>query len=676
MKRNICRLRALIFITSFVVFHASAFARDFSIEAVAQQRLTIDRSACRDFDEFVNGKWYAHNPIGPSQETSDSFSETASRVRTQLRSAILASTVSDAEETGVHRVVDDFWRSGSNKSKMEHAELSALTEQLRSVQAIHTRASLRDRLADPDLQRFLFTLYASPDFYDPDKTIAYISPGRLGLPDRSYYFDPARKTLRERYVEYISKVLSLTAHGKADFDRRAEAILRLEEKLAFSLHTAEQLARDQSLSYNLVPLLSVSRDSSIKWFDTFSTLGVSPPGSVSEVNPAFHRAVRSAIDEVSVDVWKDYLSYRIVADASEFLAGPFGRAYFAFWGREISGRAAPVSHDDAVMTAMDKYIGEALGQIYVESAFAASSKDKAISIANDVLASLNERITRLSWMSDETKAQAKMKAKKISLKIGFPDHWTDWSGLKTSPEDFIVNMHAARIFSLTNDLDRIGHPTDRSLWYRSPHAISAYYRAKGNEIVIPAARLQSPFFFPTADSPINYGAIGAIIGHELSHAFDDQGSRFDGTGKKRNWWTAKDREKFEELNAKLMEQFGRMETYAGKKINGTLTLGENSADLVGIQAALGAMHTSAQGTPDPMIDGLTMDQRFFVAYAISRRGIYSSKVMDYVLSSDPHSPPKQRINGPLKNLPEFQAAFKCVSGDDMYLSKAEQIEIW
>lgn len=465
----------------------------------------------------------------------------------------------------MHRVVRDFWTSGINAARSEQDGLSPLAEQLNGIRALQTRASLRKRLADPNLNRFLFDLYASPDFHSPDKMIAYIGPGHLGLPDRNYYFDPARKVLRKRYVEYISKVLSLANSGKADFDQRAEAVLHLEEKLAFNLYSAEKISRDESLSYNLTSLPSASRVSSVEWATTFLTLGVSPPASVSEINPAFHRAVGSTIDEVSVDVWKDYLTYRTVEEASEFLAVPFRQAHFEFYGREISGRTEPTSQDDAVMSSMDTSIGEALGQIYVESVFDESSKERAIGVAKEVLASLGERIYHLSWMSNETKVQARTKAENISLKIGFPDHWSDWSRLKTSPDNFIANLRAARKFSLTNDLARVGHATDRSRWYRSPHAINAYYRAKGNEVVIPAARLQPPFFFPAADTAINYGAIGTVIGHELSHAFDDQGSRFDADGKIYNWWTTKDRARFEALNVRLVDQFGEMEAIGGKK---------------------------------------------------------------------------------------------------------------
>lgn len=631
--------------------------------------------ACQDFDAYVNANWYREHPISPTAETSDAYSEASHRVDEAIENMIAESAGSSARDPA-HRVVRDFWNSGTDPRLAETVGTKSLRRELQRIGTVRTTRQARALFASPEYLRFVLDVRVSPDPGDPLAPVLYVEPARLGLPDRSYYLDESRSALRENYRGYVSSLLALAGYDPGIAQAESARIVELETRLAQAMYSAQQISRDQALSYNRVPIGDASRDSSIDWKGFFRGLGLKPPLTLSEVNPAYHRAVSAMLSGVAVDTLKAYLEFRLVAESAAFLGEDFRQADFNFVGKEISGRKEPMPRDKAVMQALNRNIGDALGFLYVNRAFGAKRKAAAGRIAIDIRDALLKRIVQLDWMGGETKAQARIKADAIAMKIGYPDRWVGWQGLDSSATDFLSNLGSARKFNLLRELQRLDQPIDRAQWYRSPHMINAYYRAQANEIVVPAGRLQPPFYFESADFPVNYGAIGAVMGHEMSHAFDDQGSRFDSVGRLRNWWSEDDRAKFDVLGEKLAEQYGRMDVLGGRRINGLLTLGENLADIGGLSAALDAMHKAAGSTPDPMIDGLSRLQRFFIAYAMSRRGIYSSRVLEYVLSSDPHSPPKQRINGSVRNLSEFQRAFSCKPGDPMFLPQGDRITIW
>jgi putative endopeptidase len=523
----------------------------------------------------------------------------------------------------------------------------------------------------------LFEFGPEADFKDSTMNMAYAEQGGTNLPDKEYYFAPAHKAIREAYLVHIAKVLELSGVPAADAATQARDILKFETRLAKASKSQEELSRDISLYYNPVTLAEAEKlTPNFSWNAFFVTQQLADPGKFSLAMPAFHQEVDKMLADVPVAQWKSYLRYQLVDNASPYLSDAFVTERFEFYSRILSGQQEQRARWKRVLAVLNNAAGEAMGQIYVEVAFPPESRQRMEQLVGNLTAALKTRIEKLTWMGDATKAKAIEKWKSFTPKIGYPTKWREWDGLATSRDSFYGNVMAAQSFNYRWRLGKIGKKVDRTEWGMTPQTVNAYYDPQQNEIVFPAAILQPPFFDAKADDALNYGAIGAVIGHELTHGFDDQGSRFGATGNFEQWWTDADAKQFKSLTGKLVQQYNGYSMGPGMKVNGNLTLGENIADLGGLNIAFDALQAATAGKPDEKIDGLTRDQRFFYGWATAWRSAQREQTIKVQLASDPHSPARIRANGTPTNLPAFAAAFGCKDGDPMVNSGDKRVVIW
>ena len=456
-------------------------------------------------------------------------------------------------------------------------------------------------------------------------------------------------------------------------------MLAFETRLAKASKSSEHLSRDVELYYHPVKMAEADKLSpNFPWTKFFESQKVATPEWFSLAIPAFHQEVSKMLEDVPVAQWQSWLRFKLLDDASPYLSDAFVSERFEFYGKTLQGQKELRARWKRVLGVIENSAGEAMGQRYVEVAFPASSKAQMLELVNNLRDALKVRIENLAWMSDATKKKALEKWAAFNTKIGYPDKWRDWTGLTTSRDSFYGNVAAANAFNYRWELDKIGKPVDKDEWGMTPQTINAYYDPQRNEIVFPAAILQPPYFDPQADEAMNYGAIGAVIGHELTHGYDDQGSRFGPSGNFEEWWTKEDAAKFKALSGKLVAQYNGYTAATGltEKVNGNLTLGENIADLGGLNIAYDAFQKAVAGKPDPMTDGMTRDQRFFLGFASAWREKYTPELTKLIVASDPHAPGGVRANGTPTNVDAFAKAFGCKEGDAMVNSGDKKVAIW
>ena len=507
--------------------------------------------------------------------------------------------------------------------------------------------------------------------------MAYAFQGGLGLPDKNFYFDADKKNIRDEYVKHIAKVLELSGVAAADAQKQASDIMAFETRLAKVSKSNEEMSRDVSLYYNPVTLADADKlTPNFSWTKFFDSQGVAPQEKFSLAVPAFHQEVSKMLGDTDAAAWRAYLRFHTIDGASPYLSDAFANENFNFYAKTLRGQKEIEPRWKRVLSTIEGQSGEALGQMYVKVAFSPEAKAKMETLVANLGTALKARIQNLTWMSDETKAKAMEKQAAFTTKIGYPDKWRDWTGLSTSRDSYIGNVLAAMEFNYKWNLGKIGKPVDRTEWGMPPQMVNAYYNPLQNEIVFPAAILQPPFFDPNATDEMNYGGIGAVIGHEMTHGYDDQGSRFGPTGKFENWWTPADAEGFKSRTGKLVAQFDGYKASNGKNVNGNHTLGENIADLGGLATAYDAMTKATAGQPDPKIDGLTRDQRFFYGWATVWRRNHTPEDTEQRLQTDEHALAEFRAIGAPSNMPQFAAAFGCKAGAPKVREGDKQVVIW
>ncbi|TDK34007.1 M13 family metallopeptidase [Luteimonas terrae] len=640
--------------------------------------LDTTKNACTDFDGYANGKWLAANAI-PGDRTSWGAFEMLDERSTAIQRQLAEQSAADTAATGVEKIVGDFWSTG-----MDAAKINA-----QGIEPLKTRLAAIDALADgPAVAEYLRTTYArgegglfgfgpEADFDAPTMNIAYAMQGGLGLPDTTYYTDADKAQVREQYVAHIAKTLELSGVPAADAQTQAKAVLAFETRLASKSKSSVEMSRDVKLFYNPVtPAEADALTPNFPWTAFFESQGVAVPEKFSLAIPDFHKEVSAMLGDTPVGDWQAYLRYHLVDGASPYLGDAFVQENFDFYGNKLRGQKELKAREKRVLDTLNDEAGETLGQLYVQVAFPADSKARMETLVKNLSEALKVRIENLDWMTDETKAKAMEKWASFTPKIGYPDKWRDWSGLQTSRDSYIGNVMAATEFNYKWALSKIGKPVDKTEWGMTPQTVNAYYNPLQNEIVFPAAILQPPFFDPNASDEINYGGIGAVIGHEMTHGYDDQGSRFGPTGKFENWWTKADATGFTGRTDLLTSQFNSYEAAPGKHVDGKLTLGENIADLGGLATAYDAMKKAVGETPDPMTDGLSRDQRFFLNWATVWRRNFTPQELDVRLKTDSHAPANFRAIGAPSNLPAFAAAFSCKPGDPMVRGGDQQVVIW
>jgi putative endopeptidase len=634
-----------------------------------------------DFFEYVNGNWIRSNPI-PATETSwGNFNVLNEKSQKALRSICESSAkTANAPKGSNTQLIGDFYASGMDSAAIEKEGFNAIKPELDKIAAFKDKKNASQLVGDMHRIQVpaLFGFYVMADMKDSKTNMPYIFQSGMGLPEKSYYSD-AMASYREEYKKHITAMFSLMGDDATIAQKNAEAVLSLEKKLADSSMSAVE-QRDQEAQYNKMTMAELMKlCPNIDWKTYFKAIGAPELKEIIVSQPAFMRQVNNLLATESVDTWKAYFRWQLVHFCAAKLHSAVSEENFRFYGTVMSGAKKQQPRWKRVLSTTDGALGEALGQVYVEQNFSEESKKRVNIMVDNLIAAYSERIKTRTWMGAETKLAAQAKLDHILRKLGFPDKWRSYKGLEVSRQSYVRNFFSSNRFDVAYNMDKLSKPVDRMEWGMTPATVNAYYNPSNNEIVFPAAIMQPPFFDPNADDAVNYGAMGAIIGHELTHGFDDQGAMFDPEGNMVNWWTETDSKNFQERTQKLSNQFNQFVVIDSMnlRVNGELTLGENIADLGGLTIAYYAYKRSLEGKPAPvLIDGFTGEQRFFISWAQGWRNSQRPNALVNMVKTNPHSPARFRVIGPLSNIQEFYTAFNVKEGDAMYRKPEDRVEIW
>ncbi len=632
-----------------------------------------------DFFRYVHGGWLKTAQIPADRSSVGSFAALDEQSNAAMRQIIEQAAAATNRQPGSDlQKVGDLYRSYMDTAAIEAAGIRPIQGELARIAALGDRRQLPELFAS--LQRIgvqaPFSFSVRQDSRQATRYIAAVGQSGLGLPDRDYYLkqDANFQQTRAAYQTYVETLFRLA--GQPDPAGAARSVIALETQLA-GRHWDRARSRDREATYNLKTAAELDRlTPGFSWTRYLQAAGAERTPGVVVSQPDYLQAMDSILGRTPLPVVKQYLTYKVLDDAAATLPRAFAQARFDFRDRVLSGTQQPRPRWNRAVAAVNRNLGEAAGRLYVERHFTPAQKARMEELVANLLAAYKEGIDQLDWMSPATKAQAQAKLARFTVKIGYPERWRDYSSMEIRPGDLAGNLRRASEFRHAEMVARLGRPIDRGEWGMTPQTVNAYYSSTMNEIVFPAAILQPPFFNPDADDAVNYGAIGAVIGHEISHGFDDQGSRSDGEGNLRNWWSDSDLAEFKTRGDALVEQYGAFEPVPGTRINGRLTLGENIGDLSGVTMAYNAYRRSLGGREAPVIGGFTGDQRFFLGFAQIWRAKAREAALRQQLLSDPHSPGEFRANVPLRNMPQFYAAFGVKEGDKMYLPADKRVKVW
>jgi len=635
-----------------------------------------------DFFKYVNGTWLKNTKMPEDKSRYGSFDILREENDFILKNIFeKASAMKDAQKGSSWQKVGDFFASGLDTVNIEKQGYQPIKEDIDRIASIKTTADILTELPKLHSQYItpLFLPYAGQDSKKSDTIIINLNQGGLGLPDRDYYLsDDARSVeIRKDYIQHLITTFTLIGYTQEQAQAAAEQIMKFETRLA-QVTQSREAQRDPYLTYNKVTLKDMQKLApEIEWSAYFKALGIEIPVDFVIDNPKFYTEVSKMLKDESIDTWKNYLTWNVVGRYASFLSDAFVENDFDFYSKKLSGNNANKPRWQRVANSANFVIGELVGQIFVEENFPPQAKQKMLDLISNLKLAFVDRINGLSWMSEETKKKALEKLQTMMVKVGYPDKWRDYSKLEISRESYAGNIKRASEFSFRVNMDKLGKPVDRTEWGMTPQTVNAYYNPSMNEIVFPAGILQPPFFNLYADDAINYGAIGVVIGHEMTHGFDDQGRNFDKNGNLTQWWTDEDSKKFNALTQILVDQYNRFVAIDTIHLNGKLTLGENIADYGGLTMSHLAYRKSLQGKTEPeMIDGFTAEQRFFLSYGNIWRQIIRDKELMRRVKEDVHSPGNFRVNGALFNIPEFYAAFQIDPTDPLYIAPEQRATIW
>jgi putative endopeptidase len=675
------RINPLALSLALAVSAAGAHAD--SIGWIAASELDTSINACSDLNGFVNAKWVAANPI-PADRTRwgafDQLSEKSLDAQHEIVEAA-AKNADTAKSGSNEQKIGWMYRSGMDEAAVDKAGFDPIKADLANIAALKSTADLVAywRQAFAEGQGGVFRFGSRADYENAKMQIASAGQGGLGLPTPDYYSKPDYADLRKAYVEHAARILQLTGVPEAQAKEQADAVLKLETRLAGASLSRVEL-RDPKNQYHFVSVAEADQVMPhFGWPKFFTAQGVKVEKGFSLSQPKFFAELDKMLADVPIADWQAYQRVHTIDAAAPHLSQPFQDAHFAFHGQALNGQKEQSPRWKRVLEAVDDGMGMALGELYVARNFPPQAKARAGRLVEDVRNALRGRIEKVEWMSAETKRKALAKWQTFLPKIGYPDKWRDWSGVRIVPDDYFANVRATLKFDYAYDVAKVGKPTDRLEWSMTPQTVNAYYKPTDNTINFPAAILQAPFFDFKADDALNYGGIGTVIGHEATHGYDDQGSKFDQDGNNHNWWTDADRSKFDARTQKLTDQFDAYEPLPGKHVNGKLTLGENTADLGGLNAAYDALQLALKKNPQEAkarIDGYNEEQRFFIAFARVWSGSILPKAQEVRLNTDPHAPAQYRAVGAPSNMPAFANAFSCKAGDAMVRDDAARVTIW
>ncbi|WP_440054207.1 M13 family metallopeptidase [Pseudoalteromonas sp. T1lg65] len=631
-----------------------------------------------DFYYHVNGKWLAETKIPGDKSNYGSFTQLYEQSQKALKEVLeSAAQNSDVKPGTEEQKLGAFYRSYMNESARNESGVTPLLPYLKAISEVNSKAQLPALFAQVRLQGGAspFGWYVNNDAKNSSENALYIYQSGLGLPDRDFYLQDTEKfnTIRGKYQTYIEQLLVKLGHENPA--QASANILSIETQIAEAQWTRVE-SRDATKTYNK---LTVSQfNELIPSFDTdayLKALGINISDLVVS-QPSFFEKLSKVIAEHDVQAWKDYLTFHFASNYAELLNKDLVDLHFDFYSKTLRGVEEQAPTWKKAVDATNGVLGEMLGKIYVKEYFPPEAKARMKELVDNLIKGFELSIDDLEWMSAETKVAAKEKLSKFTPKIGYPDKWKDYSALTIDSDDLVGNYVRYSRWANQDMINKLGKPVDRSEWFMTPQTVNAYYNPVNNEIVFPAAILQPPFFNLEADDAVNYGAIGAVIGHELGHGFDDQGAKYDGDGNLRNWWSESDLQQFETRGQKLVEQFNQFKPFEDAAVNGELTLGENIGDLGGLTVAFRAYQLSLQGEKAPVLDGYTGEQRFFMGWSQIWRRKYRDEELRNRLMTDSHSPSHYRVIGVLPNMPEFYKAFDVKEGDKMYLKPEDRVKIW
>ena len=626
---------------------------------------TID--PCVDFFQYSCGRWIKDNPIPPDQSSWDIYSKMQDENLIRLHEILEAASAAGANRDANTQKIGDYYASCTDESAIESKGAAPLKPALDRIASIHSKSEIADVKSSLTGTNVFFPIDSIQDYRDASQVIANVDQGGLGLPDRDYYTkdDPKSQELRQQYVAHVQKIFELLGDTPTVSGSEAQTVMKIETNLAKASMTQVERREPKNLDHKMTTAELEKITPLFQWNVYFTKVGLTSLQSLNVSSPNFFKALNDVLEKESLDDLKTYMRWHLVRASAPHLSSAFLNENFAFYGRTLQGQEQLKPRWKRCTEYVDDYLGEALGQVYVEKYFGPQAKQEALKMVKQIQAAMEQDINTLSWMSPETKKQALLKLHSMANKIGYPDKWRDYSKLQIVRGDNLGNVERSRKFEFNRQLAKIGKPVDRGEWQMTPPTVNAYYDPQMNDINFPAGVLQPPAFDLNSDAAPNYGDTGGTVGHELTHGFDDEGRQFDAHGNLRDWWTAEDGKEFEKRASCISNQYSNYTVIDDVKINGKLTLGEDVADLGGLLLAYMAWKKDTEGQKLEPIDGLTPDQRFFVGYGQSWCGEVRDESKRLRATVDPHSPGKYRTNGVVSNMPEFQQAFHCKNGSPM-----------
>ena len=631
-----------------------------------------------NFDAYVNGNWTKNNKI-PADKASIGVGQIIDdKAQEDVKAIIENSSKGNFANGSDEQKIGDFYEAFMNVKTRDEKGINPLLSEFKKINAIANYSDLAKYfgIANKYGNNIPFQMGVIEDFKDPTKYMLYTWQGGLGLPDREYYFleDSKSKEIRSKYVIHIAKMLQL---AKVENPTKLASQIMALETLMASNHMKKELTRDYGKLYNKYAIKDLNKlMPDFDWDSMLKSAGIFNQKNITITQVEYIKSLNTIIKKTPLETWKNYLKWSTINGAASSLSTALQDENFEFYGKVMYGIEKQKPLWRRGVQAVNNNLGEIVGKVYVEKHFSSESKEHVTILVKNLLKAYEESIKKLDWMTPETKKQALEKVSKFTVKVGYPDKWRDYSKLKVIKGDLYGNIQRATEFEYNRQINKLGKPVDRTEWGMTPQTVNAYYNPTQNEIVFPAAILQAPFFDSNVEDAVNYGGIGAVIGHEIGHGFDDQGSSFDGDGLLRNWWTAKDLAAFKLRTKALVAQYNEFKVFPDLNVNGEFTQGENIGDLGGLSIALKAYKRSLNGKASPVLDGFTGEQRLFIGWAQSWLHKDREETLRNQIASDPHSPPKFRVNGVVRNIPEFYEAFNVKPTDSLYLAPEKRVRIW
>ena len=651
------------------------------IAAINPANMDTTVAAGTDFYEYACGGWIKNNPLKPEYARFGTFDQLLENNQEQLRVLIEELSATPHEAGSVAGKIGALYAMGLDSTKLNADGVAPIKEELAAINALATKSDVSKMVATLHKEGMapFFALFVDADEKNSAMNIVQLYQAGIGMGDRDYYLleDEGSAKMRDAYRAYINKLFTLAGSSPEQADAAVDAVMKIEKAIAEISYGREDL-RDSQKNYNKLAYEDFKQiESPLDWDVYFESMGLAGLKELDAKQINFYKDMNKALQNTTVDEQKYYLAFNLLSAAAPYLSDDFVDADFEFYGKVMSGKQEQQPRWKRSLNTVNGALGEAVGEMYVEKYFPASSKEKMLTLVGNLQTALSERINGLEWMSDTTKAKAQEKLAAFTVKIGYPDKWRDYSGLEIKDDSYWANVRRSNIFDMAYQLADVDKPVDKSRWHMNPQTVNAYYNPTTNEICFPAAILQPPFFNPDADDAVNYGAIGVVIGHEMTHGFDDQGRNYDKDGNLIDWWTAEDAVRFKERADKLVDQYDQIIVIDTLHANGRFTLGENIADHGGLLVAHQAYLNSLKGkeTPAP-IDGFTNEQRFFLGYANLWAQNIRPEVILRLTKIDPHSLGKWRVNAALRNIAPFYAAFDIKEGDPMFMAPADRVVIW